>query len=1113
MIFGRATAGVGRVPGVRFLLLGPLEVAVDGRAVHLTGRQRALLAALLLDAGHVVSVERLADSLWGDELPPSAPSRVRALIAELRRALGDHGQDVIVTRNPGYLVRAAATDTAELASLVARGHRAAEDGRHPEAADRYDEALALWRGEPYQDLAGPVAHAERHRLEELKHEAAEGRAAALVEMGRGQAAVAGLTRLLAEVPLRERPHGLLMRALAGGGRLPDALEVYRDFRARLVEELGVEPSGELQRLHQRLLAGEPAADPPAGPSAEPPAGPSAESPAGPPTEPSAGPSAGPPGESPAAPVPRQLPPLPGGFVGRAEELRRMDAGRVTLVVGPAGVGKTALAVHWAHRAAAGFPDGQLFVDMRGFDQREPMTLPEALRLLLQGLGQAAKDIPVELDAQIALYRSLLAGRRVMVVLDDVAAPEHVRALLPGDPGCRAVITSRNRLGGLVALDGVERVTLDVLDQREALRLIAHGIGEDRLRREREAAAELVALCDRLPLALSIAMSWIGDHEHRMIGHYVRELADRGRLVRLRVDGDESVAVQAALDLSHQALPPPARRMFRLLGVARGAAICADAAAALAGTSREQAEDLLGAAVRIHLLKETGPRRFAAHDLVVEYAVRLSLAEDPPEERHAAAHRLLEHYLRTVVRATAAAGFVAPRPPGDLAGPEVTPKEFGGAEEAAGWFDAEWDNLAAAVSHAAEHGPRPYAWLLVEAMTDLLQLRRTHAEWLRLAGIALDAAEREEDLIGQAAMRNSLGLVRWLMADLEGAMREYERALALARRAGWAHGEATALQGGGVVRKQLGKPQRALPRYRRAMAIHRALGNERGESRAQNNLASAYLMLARLDRAEECLVANLPLAEAAGDRLLQALTLVNLALVRQKQARFGEALECLDKALSVARAAGLRYAVAVTYETYGWVHRDAGRHGQAVDAFARSLAIAREVENRRCQIASLSGMAEAELELGRMDSALARLEAALRLAERTGTDLDQVLLGLAEAHYRGGRHADARDEAERALKLAQDANPLNLPRLYGLLAAVHLADGDTAQSVRACEQALRLAHRSGQRLEHARALLTLGHAREPHAPEQALRHWRRAHELFTAIGASERLKSAALLDRR
>ncbi|WP_166427515.1 AfsR/SARP family transcriptional regulator [Nonomuraea mesophila] len=1083
------TASPRRVPGVRFLLLGPLEAVVDGRAAHLTGRQRALLAALLLDADHVVSVERLADRLWGEEVPPSAPARVRALITELRRALGPHGQDVIVTRSPGYLARDPATDAAELTSLVARGHRAARDGRHPEAAARYEEALALWRGDPYDELSGPVADAERHRLEELRHEAAEARAAALLEMGEGQAAIAGLTRLLAEVPLRERPHGLLMRALAGEGRLPEALEVYRGFRARLVHELGVEPSAGLRHLHQRLLAGAPATEPP--------------------TEPPAVPSARVVRE---APVPRQLPPLPGGFVGRADELRRMDAGRVTLVVGPAGVGKTALAVHWAHRAAARYPDGQLFVDMRGFDQREPMTLPEALRLLLQGLGRSARDIPVELDAQIALYRSLLAGRRVLVVLDDVAAPEHVRALLPGDPGCRAVVTSRNRLGGLVALDGVERLTLDVLDEREALQLIAYGIGEDRLRGEQDAAAELVALCGRLPLALSIATSWIGDHGHRMIGHYVRELADRGRLVRLRVDGDEIVAVQAALDLSHQALSAPARRMFRLLGVAGGASISADAAAALTGTDRERAEDLLGAAARIHLLKETGPRRFGAHDLVVEYAVRLSIAEDPPEERDSAARRLLDYYLRTVARAGAATGFEPPRPPADLAVPGVTPAEFGDAAQAVDWFDAEWDNLAAAVSHAAAHGPRPYAWLLVEAMTDLLQYRRTHAEWLRLAGIGLDAAERERDLAGQAAMRNSLGLVRWLMADHEGAMREYGPALALARRAGRADAEAAALMGGGVVRKQLGKPRSALPRYRRAAALYRALGNRRGESRALNNLASAYLMLARLDRAEECLVANLPLAEAAGDRMLRTLTLVNLALVRQKQARFGEALACLDEALSVARAAG-RYAEAVTYETYGWVHHDAGRHERAVDAFAQGLAIAEQVENRRCQIASLSGMAGAELELGRVDSALARLESALRLAERTGTDLDQVLLGLAEAHHRGGRHADARDEAERALKLAQDANPLNLPRLHGLLAAVHLADGDTAQAVRACEQALRLAHRSGQRLEQARALLTLGHAREPHALEQARRHWRRAHELFTAIGAPERLKTAALLDRR
>ncbi|MFI9846947.1 BTAD domain-containing putative transcriptional regulator [Nonomuraea sp. NPDC051941] len=1070
--------------GVRFLLLGPLEIIVEGRPVHLTGRQRALLSALLLDAGGVVSVERLADRLWGEDLPPSAPARLRALITELRRALSPHGRDVVLTRSPGYMIpaKAAAVDAEEFASLVENARHASGDDRHQAALDLYDQALALWRGDPFADLADPVAQAERHRLEELRCEAAEGHAAALLGMGRSRAAIAGLTRLLAEQPLRERPHALLMRALRDDGRLPDALEVYRDFRTRLVHEVGVEPSGELQRLHQRLLEEQE-------PTAE---------------------------TVTRAPVPRQLPPVTSRFVGRSAELRRMDAGRVTLVVGPAGVGKSALAIRWAHRASDRFPDGQLFLDLRGFDQREPMPLPEALQLLLQGLGAAVKDIPVELDAQIALYRSLLAGRRVLVVLDDVADPEQVRALLPADPGCRAVITSRNRLGGLVAMDGIERLTLDVLDHEEAHQLLAHGIGEDRLLREPDAAEELVALCGRLPLALSIAVSWIGDHGHRMIGHYVHQLADRGRLVRLRVEGDESVAVQAALDLSHNALPPAAQRMFRLLGLARGSGISPAAAAALTRTSRERAEDLLATVARIHLIKETGPHRFAAHDLVLEYAAQRSRAEDSASERRAAVQRLLDYYLTTVIGATAAAGFEVAELAYDGAQPEVTPTTFDAAADALDWLDTEWDNLVAAVSYAAAHGPRPYAWLLVEVLTDILHHRRTRGEWLRLAQIALAAAEDERNFRGQAAMHHSLGLARWRMADLKDAMDHYERALALSRRAGWPLGKARALQGCGVVLKQQGEPHQAIPRYRRSVEIHHALGSVRGEAGGLNNLASAYLILARLDRAEECLRASLPLTRESGDRHLQTLTLVNLALVRKRQARFPEALESLEEALALAEADGLRYAEAVTYETFGLVHRDAGHYERAIDVFGRSLAIAGEVGNRRCQIASLTGMAGAELELGSpdsadsADSALARLDAALDLAEHTGIDLDEVLLGRAEFHYRQGRYATAWDEADRSLQLALTSNLLNVPRLHGLLAAIHLAVGDVEQCVEACEQALQEARRSGQRLDYARALMTLGHAVKGTEREESRRLWGQAHALFTDIGAPERSTSAALL---
>ncbi|MEU6722945.1 BTAD domain-containing putative transcriptional regulator [Nonomuraea wenchangensis] len=1043
---------------IRFLLLGTAESVVAGRAVHLTGRQRTLLAALLLDLGRVVSVERLADHLWGEDLPPSAPARVRGLVTELRRALG---ADTVVTRSPGYLIpaEAAEVDTEEFTALVERAR--GESGEV--AVARYERALALWRGEPFQELSGPAAQAERYRLEELRYEAIEGRAATLLELGRAHEAGTSLMRLAAEQPLRERPHGLLMRALHETGRAPESLEVYRTLRTRLVRELGVEPSAELQRLHQRLLQ----SDRP---------------------------------EPAPALVPRQLPPGTGHFVGRSAELSRIAEGRALVVTGPAGVGKTALAVHWARQESARFPDGQLFLDMRGFDQREPMRAAEALPLLLQGLGQAVTDIPVELDAQVALYRSLLADRRLLVVLDDVAEPDQVRALLPGGPGCLALITSRDRLPGLVALDGVERLTLDVLTHEEALRLVAQRVGEDRLRREPEAAARLVTLCGRLPLALSIAVSWIGEHEHRTIGHYVRELADHGQLARLRVEGDESATVQAALDLSYQALPQAARRVFRLLGLAPGAGISTAAAAALAGTSGERVQQSLDAAARIHLVKETALSRYAAHDLVLEYATQRALADDSPEERRAAVERLCAYYLRTADAAASATGFRVAIPPHGQAIPDVTPTAFRDAAEALDWLGREWDNLPAIISHAATEGPRPYAWLLVAALADVMQHLRTRGEGLRLAEISLAAAEREGDVGGQAAMCQVIGLFRWRLADFKGAMSHYQRALTLSRQARWPHGEALALQGCGVVLKQLGEPGQAIPHYRRAVRIHRALGDGRGEARGLNNLASAHLMLAQLRQAERSLLACLPLVRRTGDRHVLALTLVNLALVHQKQARFAEALESLREALAVAEAAGLRYAEAVTHETFGWTHREAGHLREAVASFTRSLEIAEDVDNRRCQIASLTGLAGAELELGRTVEAFARLDAALELARHTGTDLDEVLLGYAEARHLQGRYAEALAEANRALELALTTNPLNLPRLHTLLGALHLATGDDRRCVEACERALELAGRSGQRLEYARAQLTLGHALARQGDERAERHRREAEELLAVIGA-------------
>jgi tetratricopeptide (TPR) repeat protein len=928
----------------------------------------------------------------------------------------------------------------------------------------------------------------------MRTAAVEGRAEAALATGRGEAAVADLEALLDEHPFRERHAGLLMHALHRSGRRVEALQVYNEFRVRLVDELGVEPSAELRDAHQRILKDEDRSDPVPG--------------AAPPVRVAAGP-----------PPPRQLPAGTARFVGRTKELRRLDelhaAGeRAALVVGAAGVGKTTLVLHWAHRMKRAFPDGHLFLDMRGFDRAGPMTMTEAVPLLLQALGQSARDMPVDLDAQLGLYRSLLASRRVLLVLDDVADATQTRGLLPGESNCMAVMTSRKRLPGLVAMDGVPRIGLDVFGRDEALDLLAGVVGPGRVRAEPEAADQLVDLCDRLPLALCVAMSWIADHDHRTIAQHVRELTDRGRLTRLAMDGEPLSVVQAALDLSYESLPASVRRTFRLLSLVSHADVPIAASAALAGASAIEAADHLDAMARIHLLRESAGRRFSGHGLVVEHAAQRSALEDTPAERKAAVLRLMEYFLRSIVNAARACGFRADILPSEASDTQGTSAaaEFTTATAAKEWFDEEWENIALAVAHAAERGPARYAPLLVFAMNDLLHHCRGYSEWLRVAGVALEAAQRHGDGVGQAAMHISLGLVRWRMADLRNALTENELGLELARRAGWQLGEAMALQGCGVTLKQLGRPRHAVARYRSAARIHRAVGDTVGEARCLNNLASAHLMTGRLDKAAAYLTTNLEVVHRAGDEHLRALTLVNLGIVHQQQGRFSAALVTLNQALEAVRGR-LPYAEAVAHEAIGWVLGDLGRSAQAIDSFGEALRIARQVENRTCQVDSLVGMASALLHEGRVDHALARLGTARDIAEGTDVGLIGVTLVAAEAERRLGRPTRAREGVANALTLAASHSPLDLARLHHLGARICLDTDDPSGAAQACRQALRLARRAGQALEHARVLVTLGHTRRKLQGEHAARAtWGRAHAALVALESPQQQETSALLGR-
>ncbi|MDR3036400.1 MAG: tetratricopeptide repeat protein, partial [Kitasatospora sp.] len=910
-----------------------------------------------------------------------------------------------------------------------------------------DDALSLWRGDPLPDL--PTAP-ERQRLLALHDTAVETRWEAAVECGQAAAAVAGLMQLTREHPLRERPHALLMKALHRQGRTAEGLEVYQQLRGRLVQELAVEPSADTAALHRTLRAGSADRGRPAQPVR-----PTPENPAPPPR------------------APRQLPLSTAHFGGRDSELSQLDAAldrseRLIVLTGEAGAGKTSLAVSWAHRAADRFPDGQVYLDLRGFDRAGPMQVEEALPIVLHGLGCAASEVPVGADGQGALLRTLLADRRILLLLDNAASPAQVRPLCPGTPGSTVLVTSRDRLGGLVVGAGAHRITCGTLSAPAALAYLERVLGAERVAAEQEAARELVELSDRLPLALCIAASRIREHPAGSIARCVRELSDRGRLARLRVDGDNDLAVRAALDLSYTKLPESARTLFRRLGAVTGTGRSIPAAAAGGAMTYEETEEALSAAARVHLIHETGTGRFAWHDLIHEFASAHLREDDPPSESEQATLRILDHYLHSCLDAVLAGGLRQGRTPPEPPVPGASPLKFSDRSAALDWLDQEWEDLVAAVTHAARRGPARIAWQLVATLQDLMQHRRSLAEWIRLAELALQGAEREQDPLGCASMRLSLGAARWRAGDLANVVVEYEAAQEQARRADWPYGEAVALQGIGVGTKQLGRPREALGFYRQAVTLFRAVGRASDQAAALSNTASAHLVLGEPAQAGAALDEALPLARDTPH--FHALILVNRGLVCQRLGALDEAGAVLGEALETAVAAGSEYAQAIALETLGMVHADADRPVPARQAFTRALELADRAENNVCRTACHVGLAALARTGGRPAEAAEHLAQARELADRTGETIGRttVLWGTGELHLANGEPVEALRAQAAAQDLAHEGAQFLLARLRLLAALAHQALDDPTQARLAAEDACRLARASGERLVQARA---------------------------------------------
>jgi tetratricopeptide (TPR) repeat protein/transcriptional regulator with XRE-family HTH domain len=832
--------------------------------------------------------------------------------------------------------------------------------------------------------------------------------------------------------------------------------------------------------------------------------------------------------------PRLLPPVVADFTGRHQQVADLlallerdggprgaaglpNATAVAVISGSAGVGKTALAVHAAHLLGDRFPDGRLFVDLRGYDPARPLEPARALAGLLYGLGVAPEQIPVEVEAAAGLYRTLLADRRVLVLLDNARSAEQVRPLLPASPGSLVLVTSRDRLTGLAARDGARRLPLGVLAPAEAAELLARLLGRDRVLAEPDAAAELARACAFLPLALRIAAANLADQPGRRIAEYTSELRAGNRLALLVVDGDHHSAVKAAFDLSYQGLAPDSRRLFRLLGLLPGQDVTVEAAAALARLAPQHARVLLGRLAAAHLVDQHAPGRFSFHDLLRDYAADRARRDCGDADRAAAIGRLLGWYLAT---ADAARGLLYPArvglepPEGD---PRLSPAVFGNEQEALAWLDRERANLLAAIHRAAADGPPAMAWLLADALRGYFAARRLHADWEAAARSGLAAATDGDRPAAQSAMHLSLGDLHQSVGRYREAIAQYTAALGQARRAGWVRIQAAILGNLGCVHTNLGQLEEAARYHTAAQALNRQAGRRGWQAINLGNLGIVNAELGRLLQAVDNHTSALAAYQEIGSRDDEAAARSSLGTALRQLGHLDDARDQLTRALLLNRTVGDRHGEAVNLNDLAAVHCEAGRHAEALDLARAALALARDIHDRDSEALVSNTLAAIQRSLGDPHAALGHSRDALRFARELGSRHPEVvaLLGLAAAHRHLGQLQRARARADQALAQARRTGYRILEgQALAILADLHLAAADGAQAAAHARQAADLQRATGHRLGEARALLLLGHALCHTGDEAATEAaWRDALALFTSIGTPEGDQVRALLPAR
>jgi DNA-binding SARP family transcriptional activator/Flp pilus assembly protein TadD len=980
---------------MKFRILGSLEIAVGAELLKLRGaRQQTVVATLLLSANRVVAIGRLLEAMYGEGLPPTARSQAQITISALRRqfASSQHGA-IITTHSHGYVIRVEAgeLDAERFEETVAAAHEA-RDSNSPELAiARYRDALRLWRGPCLDGIDSRFVRAAAIRLDELRISSTEERIALELALGRHHELVGELTELVGQHPLREQLHRQLMLALYRSDRIAEALKVYRQARQTMVEELGIEPSERLQQLEHHILTSDPVLATPISPSTA--------------------------LLSPRPFLPNMLPADIADFTGRAEEISQIgqhlvtneDAARhavpVVVVTGKGGVGKTTLAVHGAHLMAESFPDGQLYVDLHGGGSHR-VSPAQVIERFLRALGIPARQLPKGVEERAEMYRNLVADRKMLVLLDDVAVESQVAPLLPGNGAAGVIITSRSRLAGLA---GAFRVVVDVFDRDKSVDLLARIADPARVQAQPQAAATLAEYCGHLPLALRIAGARLVARPHWSVQHLAERLADETRRLDELKHGE--MGIRPSISLSYESADEPARRLFRRLALLDVPEVSVWLSSALLDQPVGATEDLLEDLVAANLIEVSGgesgvDRHYRFHDLLRVFARERLIAEETAGERRAALERTLGAllYVAEEARRRYYGGDFARLRNDAPQWPLPRPLTEALIADPLSWYDRERGALVAAVRQAAQAGFVELSWGLASSAVPLFESRVYLDDWRETHSMALEAARRARDKRGQAAMLYHLGSLHITQLHLDRAWHELTTAAQLFREA----------------------------------------RDDQGVAHATFHIASIDRLNGRLDDALRRYGQALQIFGRKDDRIGTAYAMHGIAQVRLEQDEFGDAIRLLADSLRLSREAHYERLEAQVLHRLGEAHLELGDPRSATDSFRQALAISRSIGDVIGEAYALQGLGVASVRQGDFQSARNALERAAELAERVGEPMaaGRALAGLSELELARGNPRRAAQLGQRAAGVFEELRtPLHQARALSLFSGAQAAMGN------------------------------------------------------------------------